>query len=166
MEQRIAGPTTPPYETAFGLASGASACPDTVTTCVGYELMTSITLSGDWDPIASYGGTFDGNGNTISGLTIDASEDGQYGLFADITGTVRDVGLVDIDITVTATSTLALGNGRRGRPGGNELRDHIGKLRDRGASTSHGATSLAQATSEVWSARTRDRSPPATLPWP
>ena len=30
-------------------------------------------LSGEWTPIATYSGTFDGNGNTISGLTINAT---------------------------------------------------------------------------------------------
>ena len=81
---------------------------DNPSDCTGYELMTSLTLSGDWTPIATYRGTFEGNGNTISGLTINADEAGQFGLFAETTGTVRNVGLVGVDITVTATAASGM----------------------------------------------------------
>lgn len=93
------------YEMAFGLADGASACPD--GGCVGYELMADITLSGNWTPIAGYAGTtFDGNGHTISGLVIDSAAQGDFGLFATIGGgtTVSSLGLADVSVTVATTS--------------------------------------------------------------
>ena len=70
-----------------------------------------------WTPIgvASTGAatvfsaTFDGNDNTISNLFINLSSNtatggGFVGLFGDVTGTIRDVGLLDVNITNTRTS--------------------------------------------------------------
>ena len=99
------------YDAAFPNAAQNMGCvndADDPANCTGYELMADIDLAGDdWTPIATYNATFEGNGNTISGLTIDASADltTAFGLFAVISGTVRNVGLVGVDITVTATST-------------------------------------------------------------
>ena len=69
-----------------------------------------------WTPIgvASTGAatvfsaTFDGNDNTISNLFINLSTStntggGFVGLFGDVTGTIRDVGLLDVNITNTRT---------------------------------------------------------------
>ena len=77
------------------------------------KLMNDIDLkdvcgeSNSWIPIGtsisnSYTGTFDGNGNTISGLYIDSSADYQgllgYGLFGYVSGTVQN-------LTVSGTVT-------------------------------------------------------------
>ena len=43
--------------------------------------------------VASFGGTFEGLGHTITGLTI-ASGNDYVGLFGTLSGTVRDIGLV------------------------------------------------------------------------
>ena len=93
------------YEKAFGLEAGASACPEGVS-CTGYELMGNLTLSGEWTPIANYSGVFDGNGNTISGLTINSVLDGNFGLFASLVSgaEVSNLGVVGVNITVAPTT--------------------------------------------------------------
>ena len=67
-------------------------------------LADNIDLTGkDWTPIGtsfgnSYTGTFDGNGKTITGLTVTGS-DRYTGLFGFIKGTVKNVVLTEINIT-------------------------------------------------------------------
>ena len=80
-------------------------CPQT---CTGYELSQNLDFAADgatvtttdaypnWTPIGTYTATFDGNGNTISHLTITGGT-GNYGLFSALSsdGVIRDVGMVD-----------------------------------------------------------------------
>ncbi len=57
------------------------------------QLQRDISLSGvDFSPIPSFGGTFEGNGHKISGLSIDGSVSpaGLFGVIA-VTGTVNDL---------------------------------------------------------------------------
>lgn len=66
-----------------------------------YELTADIVLTGEWTPIGNndnpFTGTFDGKGHTISGLTI--SNNGNWvGLFGTVTGTVKNLSLVDVNI--------------------------------------------------------------------
>ena len=68
-------------------------------------LYTNIPLPGDWTPIGTdnknpYTGTFDGNGHTISGLTVTGSNEyaGLFG-YIDKVGTVKNVKLVNVQIT-------------------------------------------------------------------
>ena len=69
-------------------------------------LTVDIDLSGiDWTPIGidynhQYTGTFDGNGKTITGLTVTGS-DNYAGLFGYLSGTVKDVTLEDVQIATT-----------------------------------------------------------------
>jgi hypothetical protein len=72
-----------------------------------YELVNDLDLSAisNWTPIGTYAiflpfsGSFDGNGNTISGLKINNDLKSQ-GLFGYIDGgTVTNLGIVDADIT-------------------------------------------------------------------
>ena len=71
---------------------------------LNYTLADNIDLTGkDWTPIGtsfgnSYTGTFDGNGKTITGLTVTGS-DRYTGLFGFIKGTVKNVVLTEINIT-------------------------------------------------------------------
>ena len=72
-------------------------------TDIDITLTSDIDLSGiDWTPIGidynhQYTGTFDGNGKTITGLTVTTSD--QYaGLFGNLRGTVKDVTLKDVKI--------------------------------------------------------------------
>ena len=65
-------------------------------------LAADIDLTGqDWTPIQSYAGTFDGDGNTITGLNIDQSTGSNVGLFASIAegGTVKNLTLDNVGIT-------------------------------------------------------------------
>ena len=82
------------------------------TGCAGYELTADLDFAADgmavtstdafpnWDPIGgSYDSTFDGDGHTISNMTINTS--GFAGLFnvlgAD--GVIRDLGMIDADVS-------------------------------------------------------------------
>ncbi len=71
---------------------------------INITLTADIDLKGiDWTPIGkddnkAYTGTFDGNGKTITGLTVTRSN--RYtGLFGFIKGTVKNVVLTEVNIT-------------------------------------------------------------------
>ncbi len=71
---------------------------------INITLTANIDLKGiDWTPIGkddnkAYTGTFDGNGKTITGLTVTRSN--RYtGLFGFIKGTVKNVVLTEVNIT-------------------------------------------------------------------
>ena len=93
------------YGTAFPQrdtsSTGRMGCPSGA--CTGYELSGNVTLSGAFTPIGAYTATFDGNGNTISGLSVTASS-GHAGLFSELgaTGVIRNVGLTSPTITSSA----------------------------------------------------------------
>ena len=83
---------------------------------INITLTNNIDLTGiDWTPIGkddnkAYTGTFDGNGKTITGLTVTGSY--KYaGLFGDIdeNGTVKNVVLEDVQITSDNSSGYAGG---------------------------------------------------------
>ncbi|SDG44391.1 VCBS repeat-containing protein [Bradyrhizobium sp. Rc2d] len=70
-----------------------------------YVLAVDIDASGfNFTPIGSasnpFIGTFDGQGHTITNLTVNSASDGDTGLFADIgaTGVVRNVGLTNENV--------------------------------------------------------------------
>ena len=71
---------------------------------INITLTADIDLKGiDWTPIGkddnkAYTGTFDGNGKTITGLTVTGS-DRYTGLFGFIKSTVKNVVLTEINIT-------------------------------------------------------------------
>ena len=122
------------YTTAFSNAATGMGCP---ATCTGYELMNNLDFdsngsgsvdAGDdypnWTAIGVdasgaatvFSAIFDGNDNTISNLSINSSTStatggGFVGLFGDVSGTIRDVGLLDVNITNTRTGS---GFGRTG----------------------------------------------------
>ena len=79
------------------------------------KLVADIDLStvcgkdiGNWTPIATYAGTFDGNNHTISNLYIEEN-DNYASLFDTIeaNGTVKNLGVVSATINRTAKSTKA-----------------------------------------------------------
>ena len=105
--------------TGDGFPSPSSTqCP---TSCLGYELTADIDLSGytDWAPIAStrwgYTATFDGNGHTISNLTIgtavSGNTDGAAGLFGLLasTGSILRVGVTGANVYGGAARSQELG---------------------------------------------------------
>jgi len=73
-----------------------------------YKLSASFALSDTWTPIgtqsAPFTGTFDGNGKTISGLTISSSSSGYQGLFGCIgeKGVVENINLSNVSISGTS----------------------------------------------------------------
>ena len=113
------------YDAAFPNAATGMGCPS--TGCTGYELTTNLDFDtngdgrtdiagdifwnggGGWDPIGtfnisgSFTATFEGNGNSISGLFINRPTADFVGLFGGVgilgTGTIRNVGVTGVDVT-------------------------------------------------------------------
>ena len=78
-------------------------------------LTADIDLTGtEWTPIPKFAGTFDGNGKTITGLTINQSATDNVGLFAsiEIEGTVKNLKLDDVDITANSNVGAIAGENR------------------------------------------------------
>ena len=112
------------YLGAFRGPLAGMGCP---LTCQGYELAADLNFDTDgngmvdgddpdsyasWTPIGddttAYTGNFQGNGRTISNLTITATD--AYltaGLFGSATGTIEGVGLPEVDIETSYTSGTA-----------------------------------------------------------
>ena len=69
----------------------------------------------NWTPIEGYAGTFDGNGKTITGLTINKSTM-NVGLFASIAegGTVKNLTLDDVNIITASSNVGAIAGENRG----------------------------------------------------
>ncbi|RLM53518.1 PGF-pre-PGF domain-containing protein [Halobellus sp. Atlit-31R] len=72
----------------------------------GYNTVASASANGDrgFEPIGNqttpFTGSFDGNGSTISDLSIDRGEMSGVGLFGFVeNGTVEDVGIENVDVT-------------------------------------------------------------------
>ena len=105
------------YASAFSGAAATMGCPDDEdadqdAACVGYELMANLTFDTNddgvvdaddpgsypnWTPIGGrYTAIFEGNGNTISDLTVNAS--GGAGLFGHMDGRVEGLGLLDVSV--------------------------------------------------------------------
>ena len=90
--------------TADGLKNVAKLVNEEWKLDINITLTNNIDLTGiDWTPIGkddnkAYTGTFDGNGKTITGLTVTRSN--RYtGLFGFIKGTVKNVVLTEVNIT-------------------------------------------------------------------
>ena len=71
-----------------------------------YVLVDDIDLShvDNFEPIGGFTGTFDGNGHTISGLTIDRPEIDSVGMFGTVNKDTRLLGLVDKEGTIKKVS--------------------------------------------------------------
>ena len=138
----VAAADTMAYNDAFPNAMASMGC---AATCTGYELMSNldfdtnsddtITVADDypnWDPIVDPGNDnsghtaiFEGNGYTISHLTITDRNSRDVGLFDELepTGIIRNVGIIDANIRS--------GHARRIRPPGGQkpARHHNRQLR-------------------------------------
>ena len=127
------------HNTAGDVLTSAPSTQDTASytrrdTCYGYELVRSLdfndanndgnaddaydtdldTTNGNWRPIGrdfanSFSGTFDGNGNTISNMSV-AITSASAGLFGTIGAdtVIRDVGLVGVSVRSDAFSAGGL----------------------------------------------------------
>ena len=95
-----------------------------------YKLSNDIDLQGNdnnqWTPIGfkspTFRGTFDGNGHTISGLYINSTDTGNFGLFGTIhkDGTVKNLSVSgDVANSYTYTSTNVYVGGLAGKNEGN-----------------------------------------------
>lgn len=103
-----------------GLVNGTLTDGTEQNTSASAVLTANIELSGEtWTPIGSestpYTGTFDGQGYTISGMTIENAES-YSGLFGNVTGTVRDF-TVTGSITITGDETVSRVGGAVGSLG-------------------------------------------------
>lgn len=93
---------------ADGLMAWAEAAKEEPS--ISCTLTDDITLTSDWTPISStFAGTFDGNNKYISGLKIRNTDGNNAGLFAQISGTVKDLELRDVDIEVSVNPSKYVG---------------------------------------------------------
>lgn len=78
---------------------------------ISCTLTDDITLTSDWTPISStFAGTFDGNNKYISGLKIRNTDgNNNAGLLAQISGTVKNLELRDVDIEVSVNPSKYVG---------------------------------------------------------
>ncbi len=79
-----------------------------------YRLMADLSLSGlEWEPIGTYAdpflGNFDGNGYTISDLTITEEHQFVLGLFGYTNGSITDLTLDEVSIDVETDFLLYVG---------------------------------------------------------
>lgn len=103
--------------TATGLQAWATEMINDATQNLNCTLTADIDLTGtEWTPIPKFAGTFDGNGKTITGLTINQSTTDNVGLFASITegGTVKNLTLDDVNITASSSNVGAIAGENRG----------------------------------------------------
>lgn len=73
-----------------------------------YVLMADIDLEGrQWEPVKKFKGQLDGNGKTVSNVTICNSVDGNLGLFATLNGTVKNLHLENVTLTADGDTQYA-----------------------------------------------------------
>ena len=105
---------------AAGFASpSANQCDDpsttgTTETCAGYELTANISLSGytNWTPIGgAYTATFEGNGHSVTNLTITNSTADDVGLFGSLgsSGIIRRVAVTGASVSGNTSGNQELG---------------------------------------------------------
>ena len=104
------------YMTAFPDRDTNSAtlmgCPS--GTCTGYELRANISLSGytNWTPIGgAYTATFEGNGHSVTNLTITGSTADDVGLFGSLggSGIIRRVAVTGASVSGNSGGSQELG---------------------------------------------------------
>jgi len=100
------GTSGDPYQivTAAHLSELSSTSSDWATG-IYFKQMNNITVSGEWSPIGNsptyFRGSYDGQGYTISGVTItDQNRSGYWGFFGYTNGaTIQNLGLISISIS-------------------------------------------------------------------
>lgn len=82
-----------------------------------FKQTASITLTGTWNPILYFYGTYDGNNKTINNLKLNVtSNDADYGLFGYVYGTVKNLTIYSITVSKTLSSQS------------NANRSHVGSI--------------------------------------
>lgn len=71
-----------------------------------YRLGSDIVLDGRWEPISHFTGILDGNGNTVSGLSVSGKS--HAGLFSLVSGTVKNLTVYG-DITAVQNAGVIAG---------------------------------------------------------
>ena len=101
--------------TAGGLEAWATEMKNDPTQNLNCTLAADIDLAGtEWTPIPKFAGTFDGNGKTITGLTINQPSTDNVGLFAFIEdeGTVKNLKLDKVNVTANSNVGAVAGENR------------------------------------------------------
>ncbi|MHC4309621.1 MAG: GLUG motif-containing protein, partial [Planctomycetota bacterium] len=77
-----------------------------------FKLMADIDLSQytgtDFNIIVHFSGTFDGNGHTISNFTYISNDTGYIGLFGDVFGEIKNLGLIDPNLDAESERYVGL----------------------------------------------------------
>ena len=108
------GTETDPYRITTAAELALLASNNETYKTASFKLMNDIDLSAhEWVPIEEFGGTFDGDGKSITGLKIGAADaaaedlvNKHVGLFGKVTGTVKDL-TVNAAIYVSDASSEA-----------------------------------------------------------
>lgn len=101
-----------------------------------FTLMNNITLTADWEPIGTFKGKLNGNGNIIYGLKVDDKATGKRGLFSETEGAeITKLGIEQAYIVGNADVGAIVGNMKGGLIDQCYVadsyiagRDHIGSL--------------------------------------
>ncbi|MHC4633498.1 MAG: GLUG motif-containing protein [Planctomycetota bacterium] len=77
-----------------------------------FRLMANIDLSQytgtEFNIIVHFSGTFDGNGHTISNFTYISKDTGYLGLFGDVSGHIKNLGLIDPNVDAETERRVGL----------------------------------------------------------
>ena len=109
------GGTTYIVSSPAALEAWATEMKNDPTQNLNCTLAADIDLTGtEWTPIPNFAGTFDGNGKTITGLTINQSAMDNVGLFASIddVGTVKNLKLDKVNVTANSNVGAIAGENR------------------------------------------------------
>lgn len=97
-------------EALFAWAEAVSGDNDLNCTLDGNITLPAVSDGeSNWTPISNYQGTFDGNGHTIKGMTISEATDANVGFIAQLSGTVKNLGLADVNIDISTDSYANVG---------------------------------------------------------
>ena len=159
------------YAAAFSNALSDMGCPS--TGCKGYELKNDLTFDTNrdgyvtaadsypsWDPIgasdtAAFASTFDGNGKSISKMTINSAA-ARVGLFGSVSSsaTVKGVRLLDVDLTSTGTTAGA--GALAGRNAGTISASYaIGSVSSTGAGAANVGGLVGESAGNIYASWTR-----------
>ena len=120
------------HKTSATVTGNSTGCPS--TGCNGYELRKDITLTNNWTPVGdettAFTGNFDGNGHTISDLTINSSAK-NVGFFGVVGGdsTIRNLIISGGSVTSATTGSDTYNIGvLAGNPKSGSIVDNVSVL--------------------------------------